>query len=63
MRDKFLDASDEKVPDEDGCLSRSMTITAHNKTVIVETCSITGYVTLHVRFKPETKDPINKACL
>ena len=42
VHDKFLDASDEKVSGEDGCPSRSMTIKAHNKTVIVETCSITG---------------------
>ena len=41
VRDKFLDVSGEKVSDEDGCVSHSMTIKAHNKTVIVETCSIT----------------------
>ena len=41
VRDKFLDASDEEVSDGDGCLSRSMTIKAHNKAVIVETCLIT----------------------
>ena len=28
VRDKFLDVSDEKMSNEDGCLSRSMTIKA-----------------------------------
>ena len=30
-RDEFTDVNDEEVSDEDGCLSRSMTIKAHRR--------------------------------
>ena len=30
-RDEFMDVNDEEVSDEDGCLSRSMTIKAHRR--------------------------------
>ena len=30
-RDQFMDVNDEEVSDEDGCLSRSMTIKAHRR--------------------------------
>ena len=33
VRDEFTDVSDEDVSDEDGCLSRSLPIKAHNKIV------------------------------
>ena len=49
VRDEILDVSDEKVSDEEGCLSRSMTINAHNR--------------IAVPLTPETKDSINKESL
>ena len=32
-RDEFMDVNDEEVSDEDGCLSRSMTIKAHRRII------------------------------
>ena len=46
VRDNFLNASDDEVSDDDGCLSRSMTIKAYNK--------------LMKGVTPETKDSIDK---
>ena len=34
-RDEFMDVNDEEVSDEDGCLSRSMTIKAHRRIMAV----------------------------
>ena len=51
VRDKFLDVSDEKMSNEDGCLSRSITIKAYNK-IAMETSDEASrgnqHVTLHV---------------
>ena len=58
MRGKFLDVRDEKVPDEDGCPSRNMTIKAYD--LIAAGLPNGRYVTLHVRLMPETKDSINE---
>ena len=60
VRVKLMDVGDEKVSDEDGCLSRSMTIKANNKIVASPD---NQYVTLLVRLTPETKDSINELCL
>ena len=53
--------SGEKVSDEDGCLSRNMTIKAHNE---IE-AELLDYqcVILHVRLTPETKDSTEKELL
>ena len=59
VRDKFMDVRVEEVSDENVCLSRSMTIKAHNK--IVASCD--QYVTPHVPLTPETKNSINKESL
>ena len=62
VRDKFLDASDDEVSDEDGYLSRSMTIKAYNKLVkgvcVDEAYRDSLHVTVHV--PAETKDSIDK---
>ena len=59
VRDKFLDASDDEVSDEDGYLSRSMTIEAYNKLVkgvcIDEAYRDSQHVTVHVPLTPEIK--------
>ena len=50
-RDKFLDVSDEKMSNDDGCLSRSMTIETYKK-IVKETSDVASHgnqhVTLHV---------------
>ena len=57
VQDKLFDVSDERCRTKNGCLSRSMTLTACNK--IVRAASAPT-VTLHVRLTPETKDSIDK---
>ena len=62
VRDKFLDASDDEVSDEDGYLSRSTTIKAYNKLVkgvcIDEAYRDSQHVTVHVPLTPETEDSV-----
>ena len=66
VRDKFLDASDDEVSDEDGYLSRSTTITACNKLVkgvcIDEAHRDSQHVTVHVLLTPETDYSVNEMC-
>ena len=52
---------DEKVSDEDGCLSRNITIKAYDRSA----AGLVDYqhVTLHVRLTPKTKDSINEESL
>ena len=61
VRDKSMDVGDEKVSDEDACLSRSMTITAYDQ--IAAGLLDYQHVTLHVRLTPKTKDSINEESL
>ena len=60
VRDNFLDASDEKVSDEDGCLYDDQSAEQdRDRGDLLDH----PYVTLHVRLMGETKDSINKVCL
>ena len=61
VRDEFLDVSDDKVSDDDGCVSRSMTIKANN--MIAADLLDYQHVMLHVRLTPETKESVNEVCL
>ena len=53
-RDKFMNASDEEVSDEDGCLSRSMTIKAHRR--IMRERIMISRVASEVSFQPLYSD-------
>ena len=59
--------SDEKVSDEDGCLSHSTTIKAYNEIVRDTSCAFDardqGLHQRSVRLMPETKDAINEESL
>ena len=61
VRDKSIDVGDEKVSDEDGCLSRNRTIKAYDQ--IAAGLLDDQHVTLHVRLTPQTKDFMNEVCL
>ena len=55
VRDRSMDVGDEKVSNEDGCMSRNMTI----KGYLLDY----QHVTLHVRLTPKTKDSNTEVCL
>ena len=66
VRDKYLDVSDEKMSNEDGCLSRSTTIKAYNKIAMEspdEVSRDSQYVTLHApcRQRPRTPSTRNRS--
>ena len=47
IRDQYPDVSDEKMSNEDGCLSRSMTIQAYDE-LVRETSDVASRVNQHV---------------
>ena len=58
VRDKFQDVSEEELPNEDGCLSRSTTTKACDQ--IAADLLDYQHVILHVRLTRETLDSIDK---
>ena len=61
VRGESMDVGDGKVSDEDGCLSRGVTIKAYDQ--IAAALLGCQHMTLHVRSTPKTKDSVNEVCL